>query len=113
RPADDSPELTYMQERRQQLGGYMPERKIRSKPIKQVPEPQFEEFYKGTEGRQVSTTIVFVRMLAKLLRDPEVGKLIAPIIPDEARTFGMEALFRQAATHSTVGQVSEHGDIAT
>ena len=97
RPPDDSPEIRYMQERRKQLGGYMPERKIRSKPIKQVAESQFEEFYKGTEGREVSTTMVFVRMLAKLLRDPEVGKLIVPIIPDEARTFGMEALFRQVA----------------
>ena len=53
-----------------------------------------EEFYKGTEGREASTTMVFVRLLAKLLRDPELGKLIVPIIPDEARTFGMEALFR-------------------
>ncbi|PYV77720.1 MAG: pyruvate dehydrogenase (acetyl-transferring), homodimeric type [Acidobacteria bacterium] len=113
RPADDSPELTYMQERRKQLGGYMPERKIRSKPIKQVPESQFEEFYKGTEGREVSTTMVFVRMLAKLLRDPEIGKLIVPIIPDEARTFGMEALFRQVGIYSSVGQLYEPVDMDT
>src|SRR5213082_556321 len=113
RPADDSPELTYMQERRKQLGGYMPERKVRSKPIKQVPESQFEEFYKGTEGREVSTTMVFVRMLAKLLRDPEIGKLIVPIIPDEARTFGMEALFRQVGIYSSVGQLYEPVDMDT
>src|SRR5437773_2953186 len=113
RPADDSPELTYMQERRKQLGGYMPERKIRSKPIKQVPESQFEEFYKGTEGREVSTTMVFVRLLSKLLRDPEIGKLIVPIIPDEARTFGMEALFRQVGIYSSVGQLYEPVDMDT
>jgi pyruvate dehydrogenase E1 component len=113
RPADDSPEIQYMQERRKQLGGYMPERKVRSKPISGVSESQFEEFYKGTEGREVSTTMVFVRMLAKLLRDPEVGKLIVPIIPDEARTFGMEALFRQVGIYSSVGQLYEPVDMDT
>jgi pyruvate dehydrogenase E1 component len=113
RPPDDSPEIRYMQERRKQLGGYMPERKVRSKPIKPVAEAQFEEFYKGTEGREVSTTMVFVRMLAKLLRDPEVGKLIVPIIPDEARTFGMEALFRQVGIYSSVGQLYEPVDMDT
>jgi pyruvate dehydrogenase E1 component len=113
RPADDSPEIRYMQERRKQLGGYMPERKVRSKPIAGVSESHFEEFYKGTEGREVSTTMVFVRMLAKLLRDPEVGKLIVPIIPDEARTFGMEALFRQVGIYSSVGQLYEPVDMDT
>jgi pyruvate dehydrogenase E1 component len=113
RPAEDSPEIRYMQERRKQLGGYMPERKVRSKPIKAVAEAQFEEFYKGTEGREVSTTMVFVRMLAKLLRDPEIGKLIVPIIPDEARTFGMEALFRQVGIYSSVGQLYEPVDMDT
>ena len=113
RPPDDSPEIRYMQERRKQLGGYMPERKVRSKPIKPVSESSFEEFYKGTEGREVSTTMVFVRMLAKLLRDPEIGKLIVPIIPDEARTFGMEALFRQVGIYSSVGQLYEPVDMDT
>jgi pyruvate dehydrogenase E1 component len=113
RPADDSAEIRYMQERRKQLGGYMPERKVRSKPIKPVSESHFEEFYKGTEGREVSTTMVFVRMLAKLLRDPEIGKLIVPIIPDEARTFGMEALFRQVGIYSSVGQLYEPVDMDT
>jgi pyruvate dehydrogenase E1 component len=113
RPADDSPEIRYMQERRKQLGGYMPERKVRSKAITGVSESHFEEFYKGTEGREVSTTMVFVRMLAKLLRDPEVGKLIVPIIPDEARTFGMEALFRQVGIYSSVGQLYEPVDMDT
>ena len=113
RPADDSPEIKYMQERRKQLGGYMPTRKVRSKPIAGVSESHFEEFYRGTEGREVSTTMVFVRMLAKLLRDPEVGKLIVPIIPDEARTFGMEALFRQVGIYSSVGQLYEPVDMDT
>jgi len=78
-----------------------------------VDEAHFEEFYKGTEGREVSTTMVFVRLLSKLLRDPEIGKLIVPIIPDEARTFGMEALFRQVGIYSSVGQLYEPVDMDT
>ncbi|MGZ4733633.1 MAG: pyruvate dehydrogenase (acetyl-transferring), homodimeric type [Terriglobales bacterium] len=113
RPADDSPEIRYMQERRKQLGGYLPERKVRSQPIAPVSETHFEEFYKGTDGREVSTTMVFVRLLSKLLRDPEIGKLIVPIIPDEARTFGMEALFRQVGIYSSVGQLYEPVDMDT
>jgi pyruvate dehydrogenase E1 component len=113
RPADDSPEILYMQERRKQLGGYLPERKVRSKPIAPVSEAYFEEFHKGTDGREVSTTMVFVRLLSKLLRDPEIGKLIVPIIPDEARTFGMEALFRQVGIYSSVGQLYEPVDMDT
>ncbi|MGZ4867689.1 MAG: pyruvate dehydrogenase (acetyl-transferring), homodimeric type [Candidatus Angelobacter sp.] len=113
RPADDSPEILYMQERRKQLGGYLPERKVRSKPIAPVSESHFEEFHKGTDGREVSTTMVFVRLLSKLLRDPEIGKLIVPIIPDEARTFGMEALFRQVGIYSSVGQLYEPVDMDT
>ena len=69
RPSDDSAEIKYMQARRQQLGGYMPQRKVRSAPMSLFPESHFEEFHKGTEGREVSTTMVFVRLLAKLLRD--------------------------------------------
>jgi pyruvate dehydrogenase E1 component len=113
RPADDSAEITYMKERRKQLGGYIPERKMRAKPINPVSESHFEEFYKGTEGRDVATTMVFVRLLGKLLRDPEIGQLIVPIIPDEARTFGMEALFRQVGIYSSVGQLYEPVDMDT
>jgi pyruvate dehydrogenase E1 component len=113
RPADDSPELEYMQARRKQLGGYLPQRQVRSKPIEPVSDAHFEEFFKGTEGREVSTTMVFVRLLSKLLRDPEIGKLIVPIVPDEARTFGMEALFRQVGIYSNVGQVYEPVDMDT
>src|SRR5689334_5040163 len=113
RPSDDSPEIKYMQARRKQLGGYLPERKVRAKPINPVSDSHFEEFYKGTEGREASTTMVFVRLLSKLLRDPEIGKLIVPIIPDEARTFGMEALFRQVGIYSSVGQLYEPVDMDT
>src|ERR1700693_1112896 len=113
RPPDDSPEIRYMQERRTHLGGYMPERKVRAQAIPPVAETHFEEFYKGTEGREVSTTMVFVRLLSKLLRAPEIGKLIVPIIPDEARTFGMEALFRQVGIYSSVGQLYQPVDMDT
>ncbi len=113
RPADDSPEIVYMQGRRKQLGGYMPERKVRASALKPVSEAHFEEFYKGTDGREASTTMVFVRLISKLLRDLEVGKLIVPIIPDEARTFGMEALFRQVGIYSSVGQLYEPVDMDT
>ena len=113
RPADDSAEIKYMQARRQQLGGYLPVRKERAAPIKPPAESVFEEFYKGTEGRDASTTMVFVRMLSKLLRDPEVGKFIVPVVPDEARTFGMEALFRQVGIYSSVGQLYEPVDMDT
>jgi pyruvate dehydrogenase E1 component len=113
RPPDDSAEIKYMQARRKQLGGYMPQRKVQATPLKPVPEAYFEEFYKGTDGREASTTMVFVRLLAKLLRDPELGKLIVPIIPDEARTFGMEALFRQVGIYSSVGQLYEPVDMDT
>jgi pyruvate dehydrogenase E1 component len=113
RPSMQSAEIQYMQERRKQLGGYMPARKVRATPLPPVSEAHFEEFYKGTEGREASTTMVFVRMLSKLLRDPEVGKLIVPIVPDEARTFGMEALFRQVGIYSSVGQIYEPVDMDT
>jgi pyruvate dehydrogenase E1 component len=102
-----------MQARRQQLGGYMPQRKVRATPLKPFPDSHFEEFHKGTEGREVSTTMVFVRLLSKLLRDPEQGQYIVPIVPDEARTFGMEALFRQVGIYSSVGQNYEPVDMDT
>ena len=78
-----------------------------------TPADLFEEFYKGTEGRKASTTMVFVRLLSKLLRDKELGRLVVPIVPDEARTFGMEALFRQVGIYSRAGQVYEPVDMDT
>jgi pyruvate dehydrogenase E1 component len=113
RPPDDSAEMKYMRERRKALGGFLPSRKVRSEPLKSLPTELFEEFHKGTEGRKASTTMVFVRLLSKMLRDKEVGRLVVPIVPDEARTFGMEALFRQVGIYSHVGQVYEPVDMDT
>jgi len=113
RPSDDSPEAAYLRERRAALGGYVPSRKIRSKPLAKVAPELFEEFFAGTEGRKASTTMVFVRMLSKLLRDKDLGELVVPIVPDEARTFGMEALFRQVGIYSHAGQVYEPVDMDT
>ena len=110
RPPEDSPEIRYLCERRHELGGLIPRRVI-SCPSLPPPAPDFvDEFLKGTEGREVSTTMVFVRILAKLLRESEIGKHIVPIVPDEARTFGMESLFRQIGIYSHVGQLYEPVD---
>ena len=110
RPPDDSPETRYLCERRRELGGAVP-RRVVACPSLPVPASDFaDEFLKGTEGREVSTTMVFVRILAKLLRESEIGKHIVPIVPDEARTFGMESLFRQIGIYSHVGQLYEPVD---
>jgi pyruvate dehydrogenase E1 component len=113
RPADNSTELEYLRERRRALGGYVPSRAVRVEPLRPSLEEVFEEFYKGTEARKASTTMVFVRMLSKLLRDKEIGHLVVPIVPDEARTFGMEALFRAVGIYSHVGQRYEPVDMDT
>jgi pyruvate dehydrogenase E1 component len=102
-----------MRERREALGGFAPSRKIRSKALASVPAEPFEEFYAGTDARKASTTMVFVRLLSKLLRDKDIGNLVVPIVPDEARTFGMEALFRQVGIYSHAGQVYEPVDMDT
>jgi pyruvate dehydrogenase E1 component len=113
KPPDNSVESEYLQERRRALGGWMPERRVASIPAMPLAEDHFEEFDKGTEDRKVSTTMVFVRILAKLLRDEKFGKFIVPIIPDESRTFGMEPLFRQVGIYSHVGQLYEPVDRET
>jgi pyruvate dehydrogenase E1 component len=110
KPPNSSPEIQYLQERRKRLGGYLPTRRVDCEPIKTPPEELFAEFYSGTGGREVSTTMVVVRLLAKLLRDKSIGKLIVPIVPDEARTFGMEALFSQVGIYSSKGQLYEPVD---
>jgi pyruvate dehydrogenase E1 component len=112
RPSENSPEVTYMLERRKQLGGFVPLRKVQVEPLKgETLSDLLAEFHKGSEGRKASTTMAFVRMLAKMLKDKEVGELIVPIVPDEARTFGMEALFRQVGIYSHVGQLYEPVDM--
>jgi pyruvate dehydrogenase E1 component len=113
RPADGSPEMRYLRDRRNSLGGYVPSRETVSAPLRSVPAELFEEFYGGTEGRKASTTMVFVRLLSKMLRDKELGQLVVPIVPDEARTFGMEALFRQVGIYSHAGQVYDPVDMDT
>ncbi len=113
RPPDDSPEIQYVRNQRQKLRGYVPTRVVAVESIKAPGDEMFEEFLAGTDGREASTTMVFVRILAKLLRDEQIGDLIVPIVPDEARTFGMEPLFRQVGIYSHVGQLYEPVDAAT
>jgi pyruvate dehydrogenase E1 component len=113
RPAEDSAEVQYLRARREALGGYVPKRSVRSKTIAADHDELFKEFFEGSEGREVSTTMAYVGMLRKMLRDPEIGKLIVPIVPDEARTFGMESLFRTVGIYSSVGQRYEPVDVNT
>ena len=110
RPADDSEEMKYLQERRRKLGGYLPARS-ESVPIFRPPgDKLYQEFSKGSGDRPVATTMVMVQLLAKLLADKKIGKYIVPIVPDEARTFGMESLFRRFGIYSHVGQRYEPVD---
>jgi pyruvate dehydrogenase E1 component len=96
--------MRYIHERRKSLGGYLPERRERAPKLEMPSGDIFAEFTEAGEDKEMATTMAVVRMIAKLLRDKGVGKLIVPIVPDEARTFGMEALFRQVGIYSHVGQ---------
>ncbi len=105
RPAEDSPEIKYLRERREALGGYFPSRRDDAEPL-QVPElSAFETQLKSTGEREISTTMAFVRILTTLVRDKNIGKRVVPIVADESRTFGMEGLFRQIGIHSSIGQL--------
>ncbi len=104
RPSSDSVEIRYLKERRDALGGYIPRRRVRGKPIKVLPLSLFEEFLQSTGEREVATTMVMVRLLQRIMNHPEIGSLVVPIVPDEARTFGMDALFRKFGIYSHVGQ---------
>jgi len=110
RPHPDSREIRYLQDCRRKLGGYVPSRTVRVSPISPPPREFFEEFFKGSGDRQVATTMVFVRFLSKLMSDKQFGRLVVPIVPDEARTFGMESLFRQAGIYASQGQLYEPVD---
>ncbi|MGB0848313.1 MAG: pyruvate dehydrogenase (acetyl-transferring), homodimeric type [Thiolinea sp.] len=110
RPADDSPEIQYLQERRKALGGYLPQRNTHAKPLKVPKLDLFKALMEGSGEREMSTTMVFVRLLTILTRDKSIGKHIVPIVPDEARTFGMEGMFRQLGIYSSVGQLYEPQD---
>jgi pyruvate dehydrogenase E1 component len=112
-PPEDSREIQYLRARRNELGGYVPARRVRSEPLVAEHDALFKEFLSGSEGREVSTTMAFVGMLRQMLRDPEIGKLVVPIVPDEARTFGMESLFRQVGIYSSRGQLYEPVDVHT
>ena len=110
RPPDGSPELQYLLERRKQLGGFLPERADAAPTISSPPAVEFGHFAFEPEGREYSTTVAFVRMMANLLRNRSCGRHIVPIVADEARTFGMQSLFRQAGIYSCCGQVYEPED---
>ncbi|HYC24089.1 MAG TPA: pyruvate dehydrogenase (acetyl-transferring), homodimeric type [Candidatus Bathyarchaeia archaeon] len=111
RPADDSEEMGYLRERRAALGGSVPRRLIRSRPLEAVPHALFTEFTNPSGGeREVATTQVFVALLRRLMSDDKIGRLIVPIVPDEARTFGMDSLFRRFGIYSQQGQRYEPVD---
>jgi pyruvate dehydrogenase E1 component len=110
RPPEDSEEMEYLFERRRVLGGFLPQRRVHPVPL-ELPLPTlFAEFLTGTGDREVATTMVMVRLLRHLMNDPQIGKLIVPIVPDEARTFGMDALFRKFGIYSAKGQLYEPVD---
>ncbi|KAB2967035.1 MAG: pyruvate dehydrogenase (acetyl-transferring), homodimeric type [Thermoanaerobaculia bacterium] len=112
RPPDDSEEIRYLLERRRALGGFVPARRAFVGGLATPERDFFAEFLAGSE-REVSTTMAFVQMLRQLMRHPELGRRVVPIVPDEARTFGMESLFRQHGIYSSVGQLYEPVDSAT
>ena len=110
RPPEDSTEINYLRERRSALGGFLPTRRQIAKPLL-IPDLEiFEPLIAGSGDRAISTTMAFVRILTLLLRDKKIGKHIVPIVPDEARTFGMEGLFRTIGIYSSLGQLYDPVD---
>jgi pyruvate dehydrogenase E1 component len=105
RPAEDSEEIKYMREKRTALGGVMPVRERAAAPLDIPSLKVFEPVTKGSGDREMSTTMAFVRLLTLITRDKNMGKYVVPIVPDEARTFGMEGMFRQLGIYSSVGQL--------
>ncbi|PYP91453.1 MAG: pyruvate dehydrogenase (acetyl-transferring), homodimeric type [Candidatus Angelobacter sp. Gp1-AA117] len=110
RPQDNSPEITYIQERRKQLGGYLPRREDPKLDFQAPPLDFFAESLAGSKGRAVSTTMGYVSMLRNLMKHPKIGKLIVPIVPDEGRTFGMESIIRQVGIYASEGQLYKPHD---
>ncbi|HEX2253164.1 MAG TPA: pyruvate dehydrogenase (acetyl-transferring), homodimeric type [Thermoanaerobaculia bacterium] len=109
RPPEDSPEVEYLRERRAALGGPVPQRKVSVGPFETPAQDDFQEFYGGFD-REVSTTMAFVRVLSALMKNKQIGRQVVPIIPDEARTFGMESMFRQFGIYAHRGQLYEPVD---
>ncbi|MFI5396377.1 MAG: pyruvate dehydrogenase (acetyl-transferring), homodimeric type [Candidatus Binatia bacterium] len=110
RPPEDSEEMEYLFERRRALGGFVPQRSVHPLPLELPPPSLFDEFLAGTGEREVATTMVMVRLLRHLMNDPRIGRFVVPIVPDEARTFGMDALFRKFGIYSPQGQQYEPVD---
>ncbi len=110
KPPEDSPEMRYLRERRAALGGSLPVRRRRADPLEVPALELFKSQLEGTGEREISTTMAFVRVLAALLRDKQLGPHVVPIVPDESRTFGMEGLFRQIGIYSPFGQLYQPQD---
>jgi pyruvate dehydrogenase E1 component len=113
KPHEDSKEQAYMHARRKELGGELPARVVTCPPLKAPPLELFKPFFEGSGGRAASTTMVFVDLLRRLLEEKDLGKWVVPIIPDEARTFGMESMFPKYGIYSSVGQLYEPVDART
>ncbi len=110
-PGPKSHEIQYLLERRRALGGFLPKRAVRARPLELPSSDAYDEFKAGTgSSREVSTTMAFVRLLRSLMRDKNIGRRIVPIIPDEARTFGMDSMFREFGIYSSLGQLYESVD---
>jgi pyruvate dehydrogenase E1 component len=105
KPPEDSPEMKYLRERVTAMGGNLPARRRKADPLQVPTLAAFEQQLKGTDDREISTTMAFVRILNTIIRDKNIGKLVVPIVPDESRTFGMEGMFRQLGIYSHVGQL--------
>jgi pyruvate dehydrogenase E1 component len=112
KPPEDSAEMRYLRECREKLGGSLPVRRRTAEPLEVPALETFKGQLEGTGEREISTTMAFVRVLAALLRDKQIGRHIVPIVPDESRTFGMEGLFRQIGIYSPVGQLYQPQDSA-
>ncbi len=110
KPDEDSEELEYLRERREALGGFLPTRRQKSEPLRVPPLESFKGQLDGTGDREASTTMAFVRILSSLVKDKQIGEHIVPIVPDEARTFGMEGMFRQVGIYASEGQLYEPVD---
>ncbi|MEW7984201.1 MAG: pyruvate dehydrogenase (acetyl-transferring), homodimeric type [Candidatus Thiodiazotropha sp.] len=110
KPPTDSPEMQYMHQRRQDLGGFLPQRRTKVESLQVPALDEFKTLLEGSGERDQSTTMAFVRLLNMLVRNKAVGKQVVPIVPDEARTFGMEGMFRQLGIYSSVGQLYEPVD---
>ncbi len=110
RPDKNSPEMQYLRKRREALGGVVPQRRVQSAKLETPALSEFKAITTGTGEREISTTMAFVRLITGLVKDKKVGENIVPIVPDEARTFGMEGMFRQIGIYSALGQLYDPAD---